>query len=260
MVGLAWLPDGSGLIYSSSEGSTVLYPPTLNLRVVNADGNGDRQLTFGDISYVEPDIRRSRIAATRITTRSDIWRIPIDGEAADNVRQAVRVTHQTGVAQVPSISPDETEVVFLSDSGGHGNLWVASTDGSGARQITFERDPSVSIGGPAWSPTSNRIAYIVTSGGVFGQWLVNSDGSDRRELVGGAMAYWSPDGKWLYYALRRNGRFEIEKIAADGGPPVSGTSRRRRDTVCRQGWHPVLGHSAERSRHRRRLDHLEGSS
>ena len=49
MMGLAWLPDGSGLIYSSAQGSTVLYPPTLNLRVVNADKTGDRQLTFGDI-------------------------------------------------------------------------------------------------------------------------------------------------------------------------------------------------------------------
>ena len=131
------------------------------------------------------------------------------------------MTHQTGVAQVPSRSPDETEVVFLSDSGGHGNLWAARTDGSGvSRQITFERELDVSIGVPTWSPTSNQIAYIVTRGGVFSQWLVNSETSEKRELVDGAMAYWSPDGKWLYYARRRNGRFEIEKIAADGGPPV----------------------------------------
>src|SRR3546814_21011692 len=56
---------------------------------------------------------------------------------------------------------------------------------------------------PIWSPTSNQIAFIVTRGGVARQWLVNSDGSDPRDFVGGVMANWSPDGKWLYYALRR---------------------------------------------------------
>ena len=27
-----------------------------NLRAVERDGTGDRQLTFGDVSYVEPDV------------------------------------------------------------------------------------------------------------------------------------------------------------------------------------------------------------
>jgi serine/threonine protein kinase len=220
MSGLTWLANGSGIIYSSSEGSTVLYPPTLNLRVVTVNGTGDRALTFGDVSHVEPDVQPSGVAATRIRANSDIWRIPVDSEPADNVRRAVRVTRQTGVAQVPSTSPDESEAVYLSDSGGHGNLWVASTDGSGARQITFETDSGVSIGVPMWSPTSNQIAFIVTKGGVARQWLVNSDGSDPRDFVGGVMASWSPDGKWLYYALRRKGVFEIEKIAAGGGSSV----------------------------------------
>ena len=175
-------------------------------------------MTFGEISYVEPDVQPSGIAATRIRAiNSDVCKISVDGEPADNVRRAVRVTYQTGVRQVPSISPDETEVVYLSDEGGHGNLWVASTDGSGARQLTFETDLAVSIGVPAWSPTSNQIAYIQTRGGVFDQWIVNSDGSNRRFLVRGGAASWSPEGKWLYYANRLKGIYEMEKIAAGGG-------------------------------------------
>ena len=66
--GFAWLPDGSGLVYSSSLGSTLLYPPVFNLRVIQLDGSGDRQLTFGDQSYVEPDIHASgKLLAGRIT-------------------------------------------------------------------------------------------------------------------------------------------------------------------------------------------------
>jgi Tol biopolymer transport system component len=45
--GLCWLPDDSGLVYSSSLGSTLLYPPVFNLRSIAVDGTRDRQLTFG---------------------------------------------------------------------------------------------------------------------------------------------------------------------------------------------------------------------
>ena len=47
--GFSWLPDGSGLVYSSSRGSTLLYPPIFNLRTVGRHGRDDRQLTYGDL-------------------------------------------------------------------------------------------------------------------------------------------------------------------------------------------------------------------
>ena len=97
--------------------------------------------------------------------QSDIWKFPVNGSPAENTRRGVRITHQTGQAQTPSVSPDESEVVYLSDSGGHGNLWIARTDGSGVRQITFERDPAISVGVPVWSPTGNEIVFILTRAG-----------------------------------------------------------------------------------------------
>ncbi len=104
--GFSWLPDGSGLVCSSSRGSTILYPPVFNLRVVGRDGRGDRQVTFGDLSYVEPDVHQSgKLLASRIRSQSDVWRFPIAGSATENTRDAVRITRQTGQAQTPSISP-----------------------------------------------------------------------------------------------------------------------------------------------------------
>ena len=67
--GLAWTPDGSGVVYSSSQGSTVLYPPTMNLRMAPLDGGGDQQLTFGDDSFVQPDIDASgALTVSRVKT------------------------------------------------------------------------------------------------------------------------------------------------------------------------------------------------
>jgi len=215
--GISWLPDGSRLVYSSSSGSTILYPPIFNLRVVGRTGGRDQQLTFGEVSYVEPDVVEGRLVASRVRIQSDIWRVPVSGSPQQNTKDAVRITHQTGQAQTPSVSPDGKEFVYLSDSGGHGNLWVATTDGSKTRQITFEKDPSVAIGVPIWSPAGDRIVFIVTRRGRTGEWLVNPDGSNLRQLVPlGSGASWSPDGKWLYFQRERC----IDKVPLDGGPGV----------------------------------------
>lgn len=213
--GFSWLPDSYRLVYSSSSGSTILYPPIFNLRITSRIAEGDRQLTFGEVSYVEPDAVAGRLAASRVRIRSDIWRFPVFGSPQQNTKDALRITHQTGQEQTPSVSPDGKEFVYLSDSGGHGNLWVANTDGSRNRQITFERDPSVVIGVPIWSPKGDHIVFILTREGRTGEWLVNPDGSNLRQLVAlGSGASWSPDGTWLYYGKEHC----IEKIPVNGGP------------------------------------------
>ena len=223
--GLTWLPDSSGLVYASSAGSTMTYPPVFNLRTVSKDGGPERQLTFGDVSYVQPDIvAAGKLFASRVRMQSDIWRFPVAGTPANNVKNGTRVTQQTGQVQTPSASPDGTEVVYLSDSGGHGNAWVAKTDGSGTRQITFERDPAVVIGIPVWSPAGDRIAVIESRSGTNSEWLINPDGSGLRELVpGGAGAAWSGDGRWLYYYTFTSASRTstcVEKMPIDGGPAV----------------------------------------
>ncbi|MCA1652117.1 MAG: protein kinase, partial [Acidobacteria bacterium] len=221
--GLSWLPAGSGIVYSSSAGSTVLYPPLFNLRAVERDGTGDRQLTFGDVSYVEPDVHRSgMLTGSRIRMQSDIWRFPVNRSPAENTQGGLRITRQTGQAQTPSVSPDESEVVYLSDSGGHGNLWIARTDGSGTRQITFERNPAISVGVPAWSPAGNQIVFILTRRGANSLWLINRDGSGLRQLIPlGSGANWSADGRWVYYFRNIANAVCIEKTAIEGGPAIS---------------------------------------
>ena len=221
--GFSWLPDGSGLVYSSSRGSTILYPPVFNVRVIGRDGRGDRQLTFGDLSYVEPDVHHSgKLLVSRIRGRSDVWQFPIGGSAAENARDAVRITRQTGQAQTPSISPDGSEVVYLSDNGGHGNLWIARTDGSSVRQVTFERDPDVVIGVPMWSPSGDWIVFIVAPTGFSSLWAIRPDGSGLHEVVarGRGGACWSGDGRWVDLPSEQDGIACIAKAPVEGGTPL----------------------------------------
>ena len=84
--------------------------------------------------------------------KSDIWRFPVAGSPADNVRSGAQITRQTGQVQTPSVSPDGEEIAYLSDSGGHSNVWVARIDSSeNPRPLTSEDDDRMVIGIPIWS-------------------------------------------------------------------------------------------------------------
>lgn len=234
--GLAWLPDGSGLIYSSSRGSTMPYLPTFALWEVSLGSGATRQLTSHDVSYVDPDVHQDgTVVVGRMTIAFDIWKFPIDGLPSDNVRRGVRVTRQTGHVQTPTAGPGGEAVAFLSDSGGHANLWVIEPDSGRQRQITSERDPAIAVGAPIWSPDGRSIAFASSRGNpglTFGIWLVNPDGSNLRQAAPqGLGAAWSADGRWVYYVERASG--VLKKVPADGGTSL---------TVRTDGARNVIGH------------------
>jgi Tol biopolymer transport system component len=215
--GIAWQPDGFGLVYASSSGSTIRYPPIFNLRVVSRHGGAERQVTIGDVSHVHPDVAATgEMFASRIRMHSDIWRFPTTGPPAD-FTTATRVTRQTGHVQTPSVSPNGDEIAYLSDAGGHSNLWVAPIGGSDRpRRLTHERDPDLWVGLPLWSPAGDRIAFLKSRLGKTNQFLIKPDGSGARLVVeGGTAAAWSADGKWLYYQIYSPAGACIHKVAVD---------------------------------------------
>jgi Tol biopolymer transport system component len=231
--GLAWLPDNSGIVYASSRGSTVPYLPPLALWEVRLDGS-HRQITPVDAWYDQPDIHSAGlVSAARMRMRFDIWRFSFERVPTENVRRAQQVTRQTGQVLTPTSAPDGSEIAFLSDSGGHGNLWVMSMQTGQLRQITFEADPGVAVGVPVWSPDGQSIAFVSSKGHTgfdFGVWLVDSDGTNLRNVAkqGLGMA-WSPDGQWIYYTESSTG--PLYRVPASGGTPMQVRSEPTRNVI-----------------------------
>jgi serine/threonine protein kinase/sugar lactone lactonase YvrE len=221
--GFAWAPDGSALIVSSSQGSWMAYPPAYNLWSVPTDGGPASQLTFGEASYEFPDIdARGNLVVSRVHARSDVWKFPVTGPPAENAKRGVRITRQTGQVQTISLNPDETEVVFLSDNGGHANVWAARISDGEMRPITQESDPRVVVAVPFWSPRGDLINFLSSRNSPTQDvtlWLVKPDGSDARDLgIIGAWVCWSGDGNWLYYSDSYENTHRIRKVRTSGGP------------------------------------------
>jgi Tol biopolymer transport system component len=232
--GLAWLPDSSGIIYGSSRGSTIPYLPSLSLWNVRLDDLVPRQITAADVWYEQPDVHASGvISAARWRIHFNISTFPFGTDPAENVRRASPLTHQTGHVLTPTAAPDGTQFAFLSDSGGHGNLWVASTRTGDIRQIAFEDDPNVTVGVPVWAPDGRSIAFVSSKGRTgfdFGIWLVNPDGTDERNVAKqGLGPAWASDGRWLYYAETSSG--VLYKVSVLGGPAIQVRSEPARNVI-----------------------------
>jgi Tol biopolymer transport system component len=223
--GISWLLDGSGLIVSSARGSTMSYPPTYNLWIVPIDGRSASQLTFGESSYEFPDLRtHGNVVVSRVRAQADVWRFPVTGAPLDNAQRGIRITRQTGLVQTVSVSPDESEVVFLSDNGGHANAWTARVADGEMRPVTREFDPRFVVAVPVWSPRGDWINFLTNRNSLTGDvtlWLVKPDGSEAHDLgINGAWTCWSADGRWLYFSSLENDTYHISKVPVEGGQPA----------------------------------------
>ncbi len=216
--GLCWLPDGSGVLFSSARGSTILYLPTMHLWSVGIDGSGPTQVSYGETSLQNPDLDvDGKLVASRLRIQHQIWKYPVDGTPADNVSHAQAITQQTGIVETPSVSPDDRQLAYLSDEGGHGNVWIMNLDTKESRQLTSEHDPRVTVGVPVWSPDGVNLALVSTrdtpNWDILGLWVINPDGSNLRRLAEqvSGFATWSNDSRWLYYTKQSGDVYQILK-------------------------------------------------
>jgi Tol biopolymer transport system component len=119
--------------------------------------------------------------------------------------------------QFSSISPDDRWIAFgVSDWMAHGQVYIASLDGSG-RRILFEDGKAGMLMPVGWSPDGKTIA--VTGGGLL-RFIDAATGAIRRQIPGVGFntdAMWSPDGKWVAFADRNFRNRPIRVVRVDAG-------------------------------------------
>jgi Tol biopolymer transport system component len=143
----------------------------------------------------------------------DIYTLPIEGGQAKLIAGGMAFDSQ------PKFSPDGKWIAFLSDREGSENIWIMHPDGSEVKQVS--KDPNNEFASPSWAPDGN---YIFVSKAGFGittyeLWMYHVRGgtgvqitkakptptTPRRERHNAIGAVASPDGKYIYYAVRHGG-------------------------------------------------------
>ena len=121
-----------------------------------------------------------------------------------------------------------TQIAFVSDRSGTKQIYVMDYDGTNQHRVGGT-DLSVT---PKWSPVDDRIAYTSWRPGP--QITIVSASGDRHSFqqpsIANSVPAWSPDGKSIVYASRRDEDTEIYIADADGRNARRLTNSRGIDT------------------------------
>ncbi len=234
--GLAWTPDAKELVFSTNYGfeggGRILRVPLAGGAPAPLVGIG------GDVAW--PSARAGRMVHMQLVPSPwGIWRIP-GRRSSVTVRRAERLIASRWNDSVPAYSPDGHRIAFNSDRSGTLNIWVSDEDGDDPAQLTTFHSLIGDAGVP-WSPDGRKIAFISKDSGRWDLYVVDSEGGAPQRLTdepssGGGPGTFSRDGRSIYF-LSANGRSQIWKMAAGGGPAVQVTRRRKAgDFYFQESW------------------------
>ncbi len=211
--GLAWLPDGSGLIMSANSQIWELTYPGGKTRRITHDLS-----TYSDISLAQ-HVRA--LVAIKSESPSELWVAP-HGDS----NQALQITSETGADTA------KNGVTWLADGSlvyhAHGGLWVTDTAGGTPRQIS----PGAGVSGHAVGGQvsacghNDMMVFTVYQHGTMSLWRMKSDGSSTQEIARGVTQYPSctSDGKWVVFESYVAGQASLWKAPISGGTATRLTS------------------------------------
>jgi Tol biopolymer transport system component/serine/threonine protein kinase len=111
-----------------------------------------------------------------------------------------QITTESGLQAEPAVSPDGSQIAYMSNEGGTAHIWVAETDGSGRSQLTEGAAPDHD---PAWHKDGNEVYFTRYEGAEPGVWkvprLARRPDEASRVLRNAAQPALSPGGDRLAF-------------------------------------------------------------
>ena len=126
----------------------------------------------------------------------------------------------------------QARIAFSSDRDGNAEIYVMDADGGNPQNLTNNPHDDVS---PSWSPDGKQIAFMSRRDGhvidgfpTYEIYVMDADGDNPQNLTNNLhddwYPSWSPDGKQIAFASRRDGNYEIYVMDADGSNPQNLTN------------------------------------
>ncbi len=209
---VAWLPDGSGLLFGSVDLAKgpqgqiwyLPYPTGTPQRLTN-------DLNDYDTCCVSLTSDGKQLAVIENDRMPNVWTAP-----ASHLNQAQPFTN--GRSDGYSVSWLPGRIVYTNRAG---EIWVADENGGDAHRVT----PAGQIAGAAVGCGDGKhIVYQrVTEGGV-SIWRMDADGTNPTALTKDRLdqsVECSPDGTWVAYASIDSGKLKQWRLPVDGGTPTA---------------------------------------
>jgi Tol biopolymer transport system component len=217
---IAWLPDGSGVIFEARVDKTSLnsqiweltYPAAEVRRITN-------DLNFYDGTSITSD--GSALATVQVSLTGNLWAANFGSSTSFSAPR--RIT--TGLSRADGISgliwAAGDHIIYTYYTSGTIRLASVAPDGSGVRDI------AAGVGTPYWlSSCGNENVFVFgLSRGTEGSslWRANLDGSNVSQLASGKLYVepsCSPDGKYVVFMDPSGPTIRLMKVSIEGGTPV----------------------------------------
>jgi serine/threonine protein kinase/Tol biopolymer transport system component len=192
--GLAWLPDGSGLVAGAFKDAGA---PSSQLWFFSWPDGAARRITNDTNDYNRLlSVSSDGLRLTTTTMRSDqsLWSTP-----ADRPDDATRVAGESPRAVWPG---KNGRILYAADTPTQGELWTMNPDGTDRQRLT----PQWLNAYEGWCAASRADVIVLTSSPVNGPvpklWQANSSGGGLSEIPDGegkVCSALSPDGLTMYY-------------------------------------------------------------
>jgi Tol biopolymer transport system component len=143
--------------------------------------------------------RAIAVTAALLATALAVYQWIRPGETDDPILRAVpsQLTSAPGLQGEPALSPDGSQVAFVSDEGGTPHIWIVDANGAATLQLTSGEDPDHD---PAWLQDGSAILFTRIRNGRQGIWRVPRLGGVATLLVADAAdPSVSPDGLRLAF-------------------------------------------------------------
>jgi eukaryotic-like serine/threonine-protein kinase len=216
ILGIAWTPDGTGLVFSSSGHGAVSRLNRLALKPDGSHSSEPELMPFGDQAAAISISKTGRLVYSAQFRDTELYEVPISGATPPKAQATLSSTFDE---HTPHYSPDGKQLAFASTRTGSEEIWISNSDGTNPVKMTAVGGPQCS--NPQWSPTERMIVFNSRRGGSADLYTLQPDSGKVSPLTDGPSndvePSWSHDGRWIYFASNTTGRSEVWRMPATGG-------------------------------------------